>query len=131
MRHRGSTILRLAKNVTAVALVCLTVVAAASFAQRTAPRDPAEPPQRKPQPKLLPRPLGRILRQSIDEKSMRALIAKLVACGTRLTLSSWTDPKRGIGCGRDAIVARFNEIAKESGGKLQVVVDRFESISER
>jgi len=67
----------------------------------------------------------------VDEKSMRALIGKLVACGTRLTLSSWTDSKRGIGCGRDVIVARFNEIAKDSGGKLQVVVDKFESTSER
>src|SRR5712692_5452315 len=62
---------------------------------------------------------------------MRALIAKLVACGTRLTLSSWTDAKRGVGCGRDAIEARLNEIAKDSGGRLQVVVDKFESTSER
>src|SRR5438445_13848912 len=62
---------------------------------------------------------------------MRTLIHSLVSCGTRLTLSSWSDPKRGIGCGRDAIVARLNDIAKDSGGKLQVVVDRFESTSER
>jgi hypothetical protein len=62
---------------------------------------------------------------------MRALIGKLVGCGTRLTLSSWADPKRGIGCGRDAIAARFHEIAKDSNGKLQVVVDKFESTSER
>src|SRR5882762_3107258 len=33
--------------------------------------------------------------------------------------------------GGDVIVARFNEIAKDSGGKLQVVVDKFESTSER
>ena len=97
----------------------------------SAGRDPVEHPQRKPQPKRLFGPLGRITRQNVDEKSMRALIGKLVACGTRLTLSSWTDPRRGIGCGRDAIVARFNEIAKDSGGKLQVVVDKFESTSER
>jgi hypothetical protein len=71
------------------------------------------------------------VRASVDEKSMRALISKLVACGTRLTLSSWTDSKRGIGCGRDAVVARFNEIAKDSGGRLQVVVDKFESTSAR
>ena len=62
---------------------------------------------------------------------MRALIDQLVACGTRLSLSSWTDPNRGIGCGRDKIVARFNEILKDSGGKLQIVVDKFESTSER
>src|SRR5207249_11662007 len=41
------------------------------------------------------------------------------------------DSKRGIGCGRDVIVARFNEIAKDSGARLQVVVDKFESSSER
>jgi hypothetical protein len=48
-----------------------------------------------------------------------------------LTLSSWTDAKRGIGCGRDFIVTRFNAIAKESGGKLQVVVDKFEMTADR
>src|SRR5207253_2025482 len=95
------------------------------------PRDPAEPPPGKPQVKSLPRPASAIRRQSIDEKSMRTLIHSLVSCGTRLTLSSWSDPKRGIGCGRDAIVARLNDIAKDSGGKLLVVVDRFESTSER
>lgn len=62
---------------------------------------------------------------------MRALIHEQVSCGTRLTLSSWTDPKRGIGCGRDFIVTRFNDIAKESDGKLQVVVDKFEMTAER
>src|SRR2546427_12862088 len=106
-------------------------MASPSFAQQAVPRDPAEPTQGKPQPKILARPAGRVARASVDEKSMRALIGKLVACGTRLTLSSWTDAKRGIGCGRDAVVARFNEIAKDSGGKLQVVVDKFESTSER
>src|SRR6267143_3047133 len=99
-----------------------------SAAQRAVPRDPPEP---RPQPKNLVRPAGGIARASVDEKSMRALIGKLVACGTRLTLSSWADPKRGIGCGRDAIAARFHEIAKDSNGKLQVVVDKFESTSER
>jgi len=102
-----------------------------AVAQQRAPRDPAEPAQGKPQPKILARPAGGIARASVDEKAMRALIGKLVACGTRLTLSSWEDPKRGIGCGRDVIAARFNEIAKDSNGKLQVVVDKFESTSER
>ncbi len=93
--------------------------------------DPAEPLSNAPHPKLLPRPAGAIARASIDEKSMRKLIHDEVSCGTRLTLSSWTDPKRGIGCGRDFVVTRMNEVAKESGGKLQVVVDKFESKSER
>src|SRR2546429_443216 len=114
--------------VLARAVVVLLLMAIPALAQRAVSRDPAEPRQGKP---LLPRPAGVVARQAVDEKSMRALIGKLVACGTRLTLSSWTDSKRGIGCGREVIVARFNEIAKDSGGKLQVIVDKFESSSER
>jgi peptidase M28-like protein len=120
-----------ARNAVIFTLAILAVSANAAFAQRSISRDPAEPLQGKPQPKILPRPAGGITRQSVDEKSMRALIRELVACGTRLTLSSWTDPKRGAGCARDHIAARFAEIAKDSGGKLQVVVDKFESTSER
>src|SRR5215472_15032815 len=128
MRSSTGTIPRLAKKAAAAALL---VAAAPALAQQTVPRDPAEPPQPRPQPKIPSRPLGAISRQSIDEKSMRELIHNLVSCGTRLTLSSWTDPKRGIGCGRDFVVARLNEIAKESGGKLLIVVEKFESKSER
>jgi hypothetical protein len=113
------------------ASVCFWIGSSPAHAQRSAPHDPAEPQQNQPHPKLLPRPTGAIPRQSVDEKSMRALIDQLVSCGTRLSLSSWTDPKRGIGCGRDYIAARLNEIAKDSGGKLQVVVDKFDSTSER
>src|SRR5436853_2603811 len=119
------------RMVEAALLALLAAGSIPAAAQQVAPRDPAEPAQGKPQPKILARPAGRVARASVDEKSMRTLIGKLVACGTRLTLSSWDDPKRGIGCGRDAIVARLNEIAKDSGGKLQVVVDKFESTSER
>jgi hypothetical protein len=100
-------------------------------AQKMLPRDPVEPVRVQPPPKILARPAGKIARASVDEKSMQGLIAKLVACGTRLTLSSWEDPKRGAGCARDVIAARFTEIAKDSNGQLQVVVDKFESTSER
>jgi hypothetical protein len=102
-----------------------------AFAQRVVPRDPAEPQQGRPQTKTPARPAGAVARKDVDEKAMHGLIEQLVACGTRLSLSSWSDPKRGIGCGRDQIAARLNEIAKGSGGKLQVVVDKFDSTSER
>ncbi|MHB8502318.1 MAG: M28 family peptidase [Candidatus Acidiferrales bacterium] len=114
------------------------VVGTAAGAQTSAPaktqsvsHDPAEPLQGRPHPRILPRPAGAISRQSVNEKTMRALIHEQVSCGTRLTLSSWTDPKRGIGCGRDFIITRFNKIAEESGGKLQIVVDKFEMTAER
>ena len=131
MRSWTTTMQGVARRMAETAAMTLLIGALPAFGQQTAPRDPAEPPQAKPQPKIRPHPLGAISRQSIDEKAMRALIHNLVSCGTRLTLSSWTDPKRGIGCGRDFVVARLNEIAKDSGGKLQVVVDKFESKSER
>jgi len=100
-------------------------------AQRTVPHDPAEPSQNKPNPRIMPRPGGAIRRDAVDEKAMRGLIERLVACGTRNSLSSWEDPKRGAGCGRNQILARLNEIANAPGGKLQVVVDKFETTSPR
>jgi Peptidase family M28 len=103
---------------------------APAWAQRGS-LDPAEPQQGRPHPKILPRPAGAIARKDIDEKSMRALIDQLVACGTRISIGAWDDPKRGPGCGRDHIVARLNEINKATGDKLQIAVDKFEATSAR
>jgi hypothetical protein len=69
----------------------------------------------------LPRPTADDVRQ-IDET--------LVACGTRHALSSWDDPKRGIGCARDAIVKDFTKSAA-GNPSARVVVDRFEATSPR
>jgi Peptidase family M28 len=113
------------------ALLLLSAASAPAFAQTAAMHDPAEPQRQVEKPKILPRPAGAIGRASIDEKSMRALIDQLVACGTRLSIAPWDDANRGPGCGRDHIVARLNEIAKASGGKLEVVVDKFEATSAR
>src|SRR5881409_1525240 len=122
---------KFARKVLVVAGFLLACATGPSLAQKVVAHDPAEPPSGKRQAKIVARPAGRIARQTVDEKGMRSLISELVGCGTRLTLSSWSDPKRGIGCARDAIAAQLNEIAKDSGGKLQVVVDKFESTSER
>lgn len=131
MSDQRCTIRKLAKNTSVVALAWLTVAAAPAFAQQAASRDPVEPAPGPGHTMLPARPAGEIARESVDEKSMYELIHKLVSCGTRLTLSSWTDPKRGIGCARNAIGARLNEVARDSGGRLQVVVDKFEMTSER
>jgi hypothetical protein len=93
--------------------------------------DPAEPPHPLAKVKPIPRPSGAISRASVDEKSMRALIDSMVACGTRIAIGDWEDPKHGPGCGRDKIVARLNEINKANGGKLQIVVDKFEATGDR
>jgi Peptidase family M28 len=113
------------------ALLLLSATSGPAFAQTAAAHDPSEPQRKVEKPKILSRPVGAIARASIDEKSMRALIDQMVACGTRLSIASWDDANRGPGCGRDRIVARFNDIAKASGGKLQVVVDKFEATSAR
>jgi hypothetical protein len=97
-------------------------------------RDPAEPPQAPAAPPaaLPPAPPAGVLgRTAVDEAELRAIIDELVACGTRHTLSSWTDPSRGIGCARDHVVARFTAISKAGGGRLQVSVDRFEATAPR
>jgi hypothetical protein len=115
------------------ALIALAMAAMLSFVAVGPARaqDPAEPPAGKPAPKLPAWPSGRIPRSDVSEKDLRGIITQLVACGTRSTLSSWTDPKRGVGCGRDHIVARFDQIAKASGGRLQVVVDKWETSGPR
>ena len=93
----------------------------------TMAQDPAEPPNSAPKVEAIPRPSGAIRRPAIDEKLMRTIIDEQVACGTRDSFSSWTDPKRGIGCGRDRVLAQFQKIANDSGGRLQIVVDKFDT----
>lgn len=124
-RHRTNAVLNSGVILVLSAALAFTVTPLA------AQRDPAEPPAGKPAPKLLPRPTGVIARSNVDEAGMRSLIQQLVACGTRNSLSSWNNPARGVGCGRDAIVARWNQIAHDSSGKLQIVVDKFEATSGR
>jgi len=106
----------------ALALVLSTVASA---------QDPSEPAAGKPAARIRPRPAGAITRAQVNDAGMRSLIEQMVACGTRHSLSSWSDPQRGIGCGRDHVLARLNEIAQASGGRLQVVVDKFESQGQR
>jgi hypothetical protein len=125
-RCRGHKLLTIPR---VLLLFCLPAAIAAQ--PLAAQGDPAEPPAGQPAPKLLPSPTGAISRSSIDEASMRSLVEELVACGTRNSLSSWDDPKRGIGCGRDHVVARMKEVARSSGNRLQVVVDKFEATSNR
>ena len=114
-----------------VLVAALMGCATQAIAQAIASRDPAEHLTGKPRAKVVARPAVEFTRASVDEKGMRSLISDLVKCGTRLTLASWDDPKHGPGCARDRIVERLNTISKESGNKLQVVVDKFEMTSER
>lgn len=94
-------------------------------------QDPAEPGASGTTAALASAPASPVARSTVDEKALADTIGELVACGTRNSLSSWDDPKRGIGCARDRILARYRRLADASGGRLEVVVDRFEATSPR
>ncbi len=63
-----------------------------------------------------------------DPARLKASVEKLVSFGTRHTLSSATDAKRGIGAARNWGAAEFERISKTCGGCLKVsrIADRFE-----
>jgi hypothetical protein len=61
---------------------------------------------------------------------VRAIDSDLVACGTRHSLSSWSDPNRGIGCARDRI-RRFFEESQSAAHPVSVVIDKFQATSDR
>lgn len=65
------------------------------------------------------------LAASVNADSLRAYINKLVGFGTRSTLSSTTDPRRGIGAAREWVTAKFKEFAQQSGGRMIVQLDRW------
>lgn len=61
--------------------------------------------------------------KEISPDSLRSYITKMVSFGTRNTLSSTTDKKRGIGAARNWVVQKFNEFAKNANGRMTAYVD--------
>jgi acetylornithine deacetylase/succinyl-diaminopimelate desuccinylase-like protein len=61
--------------------------------------------------------------KEISSDSLRSYINKMVSFGTRSTLSSTTDKKRGIGAAREWVVQRFLEFARNSNGRMTAFVD--------
>jgi hypothetical protein len=68
--------------------------------------------------------LRAILRE-IDPDRIQRTIERLVGFGTRHTLSTQTDPARGIGAARDWIASQYQEYAAASGGRMTVEVQSF------
>ena len=58
---------------------------------------------------------------AVDPRALHATIDKLVGFGTRHTLSDTKSDTRGIGAARRWAQARFEAIAKECGGCLEIV----------
>lgn len=59
----------------------------------------------------------------VNGDSMKVYIEKMISFGTRHTMSSVTDPQRGIGAARNWVATKFTEWAKQSGGRMTAFVD--------
>jgi len=94
------------KGGSSMRLILLPVLVAAAGA---APAQPPSPDQR----------VAAIASQVSPER-MKATVEKLVSFGTRHTLSSQTDPKRGIGAALNWAEAEFGRNSKACGGCLAI-----------
>src|SRR5438045_8613082 len=70
--------------------------------------------------KVRPDPSIKAMINEVSAKNIEATVRKLVSFGTRNTLSSQTDPKRGVGAARDFIYSAFQRISASCGGCLTV-----------
>jgi len=61
--------------------------------------------------------------KEVSPDSLRSYIISLVGFGTRNTLSSQTDPKKGIGAARNWVVSKFNQFAANAAGRMTVYLD--------
>ncbi|HYX60273.1 MAG TPA: M20/M25/M40 family metallo-hydrolase [Streptosporangiaceae bacterium] len=72
-----------------------------------------------------PDPALRAMLREIDPARIKATILKLVSFGTRNTLSSQTDPVRGIGAATNWVFEQMQASAAASGGRMTVQKQSF------
>jgi hypothetical protein len=61
----------------------------------------------------------------VDPKRVQNIVTTLANFGTRHTLSSRMDPKRGIGAARDWLYKQMQEFARPSNGNMQVYLNSY------
>lgn len=61
--------------------------------------------------------------KEVSPDSLKSYIYKMVSFGTRNTLSTQSNPNRGIGAARNWVLGKFNEFAKQSNGRLTAFID--------
>lgn len=93
------------KKTILLVLICLAFITV--FSQTTIQRDPQ---------------IEKMVAQ-VSKDSLQSYILKLVSFGTRNTLSTQTDAKRGIGAARRWVLSRFNEFGRASNGRLTAFID--------
>jgi Zn-dependent M28 family amino/carboxypeptidase len=82
------------------------IINVSAFAQTVINRDPA---------------IEQMVKE-VSSDSLKSYITKLVSFGTRNTLSAQTG-KKGIGAAREYVLTKFNEFARQSGGRLTAIID--------
>ncbi|MFE2042378.1 M28 family metallopeptidase [Streptomyces sp. NPDC059477] len=122
---------------TATAAVTASTTASACAASPEAPPAPSPSPSSSPSPSPTAdapdrppthQPPSRELRTllgEIDPGRVEATVRKLVSFGTRHTLSSQDDPRRGIGAARDWLLAELRRYATGSGGRMTVALQSY------
>ena len=61
--------------------------------------------------------------KEVSLDSLQAYVRQLVSYGTRSTISTQTDKKKGIGAARNYVLSKFTEFARHSEGRLTAMVD--------
>ncbi|MGN6194828.1 MAG: M28 family metallopeptidase [Ginsengibacter sp.] len=61
--------------------------------------------------------------KEVSADSLQSYINTLISFGTRNTLSIQTDSRKGIGAARNWVLKKFNQFAKNSGGRLTAIID--------
>ena len=110
----------------AAAAVPLAVAVPTIASQTAAAAEPdhAPGPGRPPRPQPPDRELRRLLGE-LDQERIQATVIRLTEFGTRHTLSSQTDPVRGIGAATRWLFQQYQAIAATSGGRMTVALQSF------
>ena len=61
--------------------------------------------------------------KEVSPDSLQAYIRQLVSYGTRSTISTQTDKKKGIGAARNYVLSKFTEFSRHSEGRLTAMID--------
>jgi hypothetical protein len=114
VRSRAGSTRRASLSASAVTVVAVPLISGTALAET----DPALSRQ-APDKEL------RALLREIDPDRIKATILKLVSFGTRNTLSSQTDPVRGIGAATNWVFDQMQASAAASGGRMTVQKQSF------
>jgi peptidase M28-like protein len=107
------------------ALAAVIVVAGVAAVAMPSSAAPTRVKTRSSQHPHAPSPGLRAMLREIDPRRIQSDIHTLAGFGTRHTLSSQTDPTRGIGAARDWIFDQLQSYATASNGRMTIVKQSF------